>query len=102
MWWDSVWVNPFASQYLESDLGELRLLALLMQQMWTKPRVSLLVEIRLIAKGFGLNVMDRRRLDWVAEEGGEEDPETEAEPEPEPEAPAEHLDFDPRAALRAM
>ena len=28
MWWDSVWVNPFASQYLESDLGELRAVGL--------------------------------------------------------------------------
>lgn len=107
-WWASVWRSPMASEFLDADMrGGLFLLADLHQIRWTvrdKPKelAAVAAEIRLQEVRFGLSPVDRRRLQWVVEQGEEAAEKTQARQKakraPVPAAPAD----DPRRGLRAM
>ena len=66
-WWTDVWHSPMASEFLESDIHGLHMLAELIDRFWEEPTVSLSAEIRLQRQCFGLTPIDRRRLQWEVE-----------------------------------
>lgn len=73
-WWASAWRSPMASEWLDSDVkGGLYRLAELHQKLWTALDTDTFLavqrEIRLAEVGFGLNPIDRRRLQWEVEKG---------------------------------
>lgn len=63
-WWNDIWASPMASEYDESDIHGLFLLAVLMDGFWTNPTKEIAAEIRLQRQCFGLTPIDRRRLQW--------------------------------------
>lgn len=69
-WWVSVWRSPMASAYLEADKRGLYRLVMLEQDFWeattAAARRSISVEIRNASLAFGLNPIDRNRLQWQA------------------------------------
>ncbi len=56
-----------ASEYLESDVPGLVMLAVLKDDFFNDPRSTLAAEIRLQEQRFGLSPIDRRRLQWEVE-----------------------------------
>lgn len=73
-WWESAWRSPMAGEWLDSDVkGGLYRLAELHQKLWcafdTDTFLAVQREIRLAEVGFGLNPIDRRRLQWEVEKG---------------------------------
>ena len=79
-WWADVWASPMAPEFDKSDIHGLYRLAALVDRYWVAlddPRarsgeiVSLSAEIRLVGQPFGLNPLDRRRLQWEIEKGEE-------------------------------
>lgn len=73
-WWESAWHSPMAGEWLDSDMkGGLYRLAELHQRLWTCSDTDTFLavqrEIRLAEVGFGLNPIDRRRLQWEVEKG---------------------------------
>lgn len=102
-WWESVWRSPMASEYLDADMrGGLYLLADLYQIRWTAASPAALIEaakeIRLQSVAFGLTPIDRRRLQWEVEKGGEAAERTGRRKNPKTAAETK----DPRAVLRAI
>jgi hypothetical protein len=76
--WDDLWASPMASEYHDSDLHQLLILARLHQDFYeaetTTGRREAAVEIRLQRKAFGLDPFARRSLEWQIEtaEGAKE------------------------------
>ena len=66
-WWRIVWASPMASEYLESDVPGLLMLAVLRDDFARDPKPSLAGEIRQQEQRFGLSPIDRRRLQWEVE-----------------------------------
>jgi hypothetical protein len=65
--WTDVWSSPMASEFLESDVHGLVMLATLVDAFWVSPSEKLAGEIRLQRQCFGLTPIDRRRLQWEVE-----------------------------------
>lgn len=72
--WRDIWSSPMASEWDQSDIHGLLLLADLTNEYWnlepgTKGtvRAQLAAEIRLQRQSFGLSPIDRRRLAWEIE-----------------------------------
>jgi len=67
-WWSDVWRSPMAAEYLAADRRGLYRLATLEQDFWdattSAARLSISAEIRRAGLPFGLNPIDRRRLQW--------------------------------------
>lgn len=63
-WWRAVWASPMASRYVSADVHALYIVVELLEQFWRGPTPELAREIRLSAQPFGLNPLDRRRLQW--------------------------------------
>ena len=72
-WWTSIWQSPMATEFLESDVHGLVMLAELWDAFWkmpakeTRKRAALAQEIRMQGQRFGLSPIDRRRLQWEVE-----------------------------------
>lgn len=66
LWWDSVWSSPMASQYLPSDFFGLLRLAYLNDKFWKHPSTTTASELRLLERDFGLSPLNRKRLEWTA------------------------------------
>ncbi|MFI6813757.1 hypothetical protein ACIBG7_15155 [Nonomuraea sp. NPDC050328] len=70
-WWADVWASPMAPEFDASDRHGLFVLAVLIDEFWTKPSKDLAGEIRLQRQSFGLSPIDRRRLQWEIDRGDE-------------------------------
>lgn len=68
-WWGDIWASPMAGEWEPSEVHELFLLAVLVDQFWTEPSPKLAAEIRLQRQCFGLTTMDRWRLKWEINRG---------------------------------
>lgn len=104
-WWADIWASPMAPEFDRSDIHGLYRLAALVDRYWIAlddPRsrssevVGLSAEIRLAGQPFGLNPLDRRRLQWEIEKGEQAAEKTTKRRAPKPVPTAE----DPR--LRAV
>lgn len=62
--WKDVWLSPMATEYTQSDIHGLWILADLIQQYWDDPCPQIASEIRLQRQCYGLTPIDRRRLQW--------------------------------------
>ena len=93
--WRDIWRSPMASEFLQSDLHALYLLADLVDRYWTSPSTTLAAEIRQQRQCFGLTPIDRRRLQWEIARG-EEAERKKKPPVPPPTA------VDPRSFLTAV
>lgn len=107
-WWTYVWLSPMASEFDDSDVHGLFVLAMLVDDFWTirsaRQRAELAAEIRLTGQRFGVSPLDRRRLQWQIAETEDKQARTsrrrnEAPPQP---APAAGGADDARAVLRAI
>lgn len=92
-WWRDVWRSPMATEFAKADTHQLFVVAELLERFWRKPNAALAKEVRLAAQAFGLNPLDRRRLQWELPR--------EEEPARVEAAPAEPT-VDPRSILRAV
>lgn len=63
--WRLVWASPMAGEYIDADLPGLLRAAVLVNEFWHKPSVSLSAELRLLSMQYGLAPIDRRRLEWT-------------------------------------
>jgi hypothetical protein len=66
-WWADVWRSPMASEFDQSDVHGMLMLAVLVDDFWLEPSTGLASEIRLQGQRFGLSPLDRRRLQWEIE-----------------------------------
>lgn len=93
-WWRDVWRSPMAAEFAQADTHQLFVVAELLERFWRKPNAAIAKEIRLAAQAFGLNPLDRRRLQWeIPHDGDEADV-----PDATPVEPA----VDPRNILRMV
>ena len=93
--WAGVWASPMASEYLDSDVHGLLVLAVMVDAFWTEPTTQLAAEIRLQRRDFGLSPLDRSRLQWETAVVG-------ASVEVTPEVGGRSDRVDPRRALEAL
>ena len=68
--WQRMWTSPMAVKYLDADRNGQLVLLELVDQFWKKPNHLVAKEIRQHAIGYGLNPLDRNRLQWKVEEEG--------------------------------
>lgn len=104
-WWSDVWLSPMSPEWDESDIHNVTICALLLNDMWeaetAKERKDAAAEFRLQRKDLGLTPFDRRRLEWTiesadaAKDRGRQRRSRQQTPPP----PAAN---DPRQALRAV
>lgn len=94
-WWDRLWASPMSSEYDDSDLDGLFVLAVLVDNFWRDPTADHAKELRLHRQCFGLEPIARRRLQWEIDRGEEADARTKARRAPKA-APAQGAD--PRRA----
>lgn len=70
-WWNDVWASPMSPEWDESDVHNVTLCAMLINDVWraetTKERRDAMAEFRLQRKDLGLSPYDRRRLEWTIE-----------------------------------
>ena len=70
-WWADVWASPMSSEWDESDLHNVIVVALLYDDIWAassaKERKDALAEYRLQRADLGLSPYSRRRLEWTIE-----------------------------------
>lgn len=104
-WWADVWSSPMSPEWHESDLHNVVICALLLNDMWmaetAKERKDAAAEFRLQRKDLGLTPYDRRRLEWTietAEESKDRGRQRRSRQSPTPSKPAD----DPRQVLRAV
>jgi hypothetical protein len=95
--WADVWASPMATEFLDSDVHGLYVLADLWDLYWKgdKDRAA---EIRLQEQRFGLSALDRRRLQWEVEKV--EQAQRRRPPSAAP--PVRKPTKDPRAFLKAV
>ncbi len=67
-WWRDVWASPMAARYVDADVHALYIVLELLEAFWRHPSGRLAREIRLGSQPFGLNPLDRRRLQWEIEQ----------------------------------
>lgn len=74
-WWHDVWTSPMASEWDDSDLHNVFVVALLYDDIWTattpRERKDALSEYRLQRADLGLSPYSRRRLEWTIETADE-------------------------------
>lgn len=74
-WWNDVWTSPMESQWDESDVHNVIIMALLYDDLWTatsaKERKEAAAEIRQQRADLGLAPLPRRRLEWTMETADE-------------------------------
>lgn len=68
IWWRHIWRSPMASQWLESDIDGLILLARFRNKLWGSLDERLAAEVRQQEARFGLAPLDRWRLQWKVEQ----------------------------------
>lgn len=108
-WWNDVWTSPMASEWDDSDLHNVFVVALLYDDIWTaatpKERKEALSEYRLQRADLGLSPYSRRRLEWhieSAEEAKERGQKRRGNGRPTPQQPTSKNKPDPRAHLAAV
>lgn len=62
--WREWWESEMASEWLQTDVGGLGMLAVLYDQFYKTSHVDYVKEIRLQRQCFGLTPLDRSRLQW--------------------------------------
>ena len=74
-WWHAVWTSPMATQWDDSDVHNVLVVALLYDDIWSassaKARKDALAEYRLQRADLGLSPYARRRLEWTIEAAAE-------------------------------
>lgn len=85
-----------AARFVKADVHGLYIVLELVEAFWRAPSPELAREIRLSAQPFGLNPLDRRRLQWEIAEPKQ--PERTALPPPAAPKPAD----DPRKVLQMV
>lgn len=74
-WWHDVWTSPMATEWDESDVHNVLVVALLYDDIWAardaKSRKDALAEYRLQRADLGLSPYSRRRLEWTIETAAE-------------------------------
>ncbi len=99
-WWKTIWKEPMAARWLQSDIEGLYLIARLRHDFWSGTGAGLTTlasEIRQQERRWGLDIPARRSLDWRIEAS---QPAPVAEIAPVPDLPEEAED--PRTLLRAV
>lgn len=70
-WWSDVWSSPMSPEWDISDIHNVTICAMLINDIWTagtaKDRKDAMAEYRLQRKDLGLSPYDRRRLEWTIE-----------------------------------
>ncbi len=95
--WSDWWQSEMSTQWLQADIGGLRMLAVLVDEFHKTGKASILAEIRLQRQCYGLTPLDRSRLQWEVERGESADRRLR-----ERERPAKKVSGDPRALLSAV
>lgn len=71
-WWEDIWASPMATQWERADIHGLYLLANLWDAAWyastPSAQASIMAEVRLQRRDYGLTPLDRLRLDWTIEQ----------------------------------
>lgn len=100
-WWADLWASPMSAEYHSSDRHALFVLAVLIDDFWRRPDQKLAAEIRMQRQAFGLTPVDRRRLDWVIDQGEEAQDRTEKRRNAKAETKRKNIKAvpDPRKAL---
>lgn len=74
-WWNDVWSSPMAPEWDGSDVHNVTVCALLMNDFWTATsataRREAASEFRMHRRDLGLTPLDRRRLEWTIESADE-------------------------------
>lgn len=74
-WWADVWSSPMAPEWDPSDIHNVHVCLVLLQDLWVgetpKARRDAAAEFRLQRKDLGLTPYDRRRLEWTIESADE-------------------------------
>jgi hypothetical protein len=63
--WRRIWLSPMSARWLEADLGGLIVYIVLYNEFLAEPKPATAAELRHQSQRFGLDVISRRRLDWV-------------------------------------
>ena len=66
-WWKAIWRTPMATQWIESDIGALAVLAFVRQRLLDGD-MRLLREVRQLMDDFGLTPKGRQLRRWVVSE----------------------------------
>lgn len=66
-WWRDLWRSPMAAEYLRADFHGLFRLTVIVDMFWYAPSIELNAHISSQEQKYGLNPLDRRRLDWIVE-----------------------------------
>ncbi len=95
-WWREIWKSPMSSQWIPSDLHQLAMLAVLVNEFYHGGSAQIAAEIRQRSTAFGLTPLDRLRLEWTIKS-----------PESKPAKPSQPTQLhtpadDPRAIFRAV
>jgi hypothetical protein len=68
-WWNDIWPSPMSMEWHSSDIHGLYRLAMLIDKFWyadsLKAQREASAEIRLVGQCYGLNPLDRRKLEWT-------------------------------------
>jgi len=71
-WWADIWSSPMSTEYHDSDVHQMIVLAMLMDDFFTAEsrtmRKEISSEIRQHRTAFGMTPYDRRRLEWTIEQ----------------------------------
>lgn len=84
-WWRDVWSSEFHAEYIRTDEHGLVRLAMVVDSFYWSGSIDDLKEIRLQEARFGLDVMARRRLEWMVKKppsAGERAPAEQRNPRP--------------------
>jgi hypothetical protein len=84
-WWRDVWSSEFKDEYIRTDEHGLTRLAMAVDSFYWSGSIEDLREIRLQEARFGLDVISRRRLEWMVKRppsAGERAPAEQRNPRP--------------------
>lgn len=111
-WWNDVWTSPMATEWDQSDVHNVLVVALLYDDIWSastaKERKEALSEYRLQRADLGLSPYSRRRLEWTietADEAKDRGRERRERRNPEPQSGRQTkaaAAADPRSVLRSV
>ena len=96
-WWRALWLSPMSDALIVADIQQLYMVVELVHRYWENPTAAGFKEVRLATQPYGLNPLDRRRLEWVIEE-----PEAESGAKPKKAGKAPPEEADPREGLRLV
>lgn len=110
-WWADIWASPMASEWDDSDVHNVYILAALFDDIWRAPSASArkdaMGEYRLQRVDLGLSPYSRRRLEWTIETADEARDRGKQRRSRGPQNPPtgqqqKHSAEDPRSALYAV